>query len=454
MTIGRRMPGVGTAAFCRALRAKYKRAAGASSRRLDACGAPLGLVWLRWRTPVERGRGLEAARSLEARPRERIVRERVVQKSSVVERIVRERLGLPPAAAAAEIPEGRSRARLHDASVRSGADATVRGGSTMLAPALSQAPLRRAPMPSAGHPGATEGPGNARAGAGPVLRGAAASAPPRGGRTPAAAPRAASEPPRPLGPRMAFLSGRIAAARAASDRGRNTSMTPRSAFDVKARSPGGGIAERESARERARRPGPTGGPSPGRDRVEPTGPFLVRSGPIRTIAAVHSRARSEISSAAPAPLGGVSSRPARRRLDEWLPPALGAPGTQARSAPAVPSRMRERSGEVAGEPQTWSALGTAAAPGPLAPAPRARARQLEPLRFVRAQGRGVDVPRLQESIARKAAEALDRRIVDHVETAVALRLSPGSAYERRLRDEIAGTLYESVVLEKERLGWR
>jgi hypothetical protein len=90
---------------------------------------------------------------------------------------------------------------------------------------------------------------------------------------------------------------------------------------------------------------------------------------------------------------------------------------------------------------------------PLVPRPLARASTVESLPFLLRREKAVDVREIQEKVSRRVEESLHRRVHEDVTQVIARELAPNSPIARRLGDRIYSDLYESLVIEKERLGW-
>jgi hypothetical protein len=110
-----------------------------------------------------------------------------------------------------------------------------------------------------------------------------------------------------------------------------------------------------------------------------------------------------------------------------------------------------------------AALGTASPEAPLLPptgalplVPRLlpRAPTVETLQFLQRREKTVDVREIQETVRRRVEESLHRRVHEDVTQVIARELALDSPLARRLGDRIYSDLYESLVVEKERLGWR
>jgi hypothetical protein len=56
-------------------------------------------------------------------------------------------------------------------------------------------------------------------------------------------------------------------------------------------------------------------------------------------------------------------------------------------------------------------------------------------------------------LRRDIEKTLQERVAERVEKAVARELAPESNYVRRLGEQLQASLYESLLFEKERLGW-
>lgn len=89
----------------------------------------------------------------------------------------------------------------------------------------------------------------------------------------------------------------------------------------------------------------------------------------------------------------------------------------------------------------------------LRPAPRAAARAPERMPYLRRAEKVLDVSRVEETVRRKVEERVEKTLTERVERVVARELSPDSPHARRLGERIYAGLYESLLLERERLGW-
>jgi hypothetical protein len=89
---------------------------------------------------------------------------------------------------------------------------------------------------------------------------------------------------------------------------------------------------------------------------------------------------------------------------------------------------------------------------PLVTRSQSRRPAVETLPFLRRKERTVETNHLQETITRRIEETLQRRVFESVEKVVARELATDSVLVRRLGDRIYGGLYDSLVLERERLG--
>lgn len=134
-----------------------------------------------------------------------------------------------------------------------------------------------------------------------------------------------------------------------------------------------------------------------------------------------------------------ASHAARRSVD-WTARASGATLTVAVGV-AAPRVARDA---LSVAPST--ALALVSRPTPRKPS-------LDALPFVNRREKTIDVREIQEHVTRRLEEQLERRVVQNVQSVVARELSPDSALARRLGDRLYGGLYESLVLEKERMGW-
>lgn len=90
---------------------------------------------------------------------------------------------------------------------------------------------------------------------------------------------------------------------------------------------------------------------------------------------------------------------------------------------------------------------------PLVPRPSLRKPATEPLPFLRRREKTVDVRQIQETVTRRIEETLHRRVIQDVESVVARELAPDGVLARRLGDRLYDGLCESLLLEKERVGW-
>lgn len=82
--------------------------------------------------------------------------------------------------------------------------------------------------------------------------------------------------------------------------------------------------------------------------------------------------------------------------------------------------------------------------------PRVNAEALTLLRRVE---RGTDAGALVDTLGKKLEAALERRLSERVESAVARELALDSGYARRFGERLNAGIYDSLILEKERLGW-
>jgi hypothetical protein len=201
-----------------------------------------------------------------------------------------------------------------------------------------------------------------------------------------------------------------------------------------------------------------------------------------------SRGAAPPSWVAPSPLGRGSGDTLGRQsggarsLAEWplalaRPPSVRAPVVTApsfspptrASAPArrtPPDRSHVSAALVPNHdaafpvaPRPLASAPAAAAPAlppagslPLVPRLTPRHPTIEALPFLQRREKTVDVRLLQETVTRRIEETLHRRVIEGVETVVAREMSPDSALARRLGERLYGGLYESLVLEKERMG--
>lgn len=163
------------------------------------------------------------------------------------------------------------------------------------------------------------------------------------------------------------------------------------------------------------------------------------------------RLQSAITVAAPAPLATAVAR-ARRGVAHPSSP---------RPHPATPSVTDEVRFPVAPglSPAALGAVPPEAPPRPptgalpLVPRLLPRASTVETLPFLRRREKTVDVREIQETVSRRVEESLHRRVHEDVTQVIARELAPTSALARQLGDRIYSDLYESLVVEKERLGW-
>ncbi|HEX6764070.1 MAG TPA: hypothetical protein VF103_01305 [Polyangiaceae bacterium] len=77
----------------------------------------------------------------------------------------------------------------------------------------------------------------------------------------------------------------------------------------------------------------------------------------------------------------------------------------------------------------------------------------EALTLLRRIERGTDAGRLVDTLGKKLEAALERRLSERVESAVGRELALDSSYARKLGERLNAGIYDSLVLEKERLGW-
>ncbi|MES1164426.1 MAG: hypothetical protein ABUR63_01610 [Verrucomicrobiota bacterium] len=159
---------------------------------------------------------------------------------------------------------------------------------------------------------------------------------------------------------------------------------------------------------------------------------------------------------------GVASLP-RPRPPRFITPSPRAPADAARGW-GVPAGADDGRFPLAPRPPVSSTTGPEAPAPSLPPATMPLAPRLSPRRptvdalpFLRRSDKTVDLRQIQETVTRRIEETLHRRVVESVESVVARQLArqlaPDSALARNLGDRITGGLYESLVLEKERLGW-
>jgi hypothetical protein len=174
----------------------------------------------------------------------------------------------------------------------------------------------------------------------------------------------------------------------------------------------------------------------------------------------------------PPPAGGMPRmKGVKPRAPSWIRDLALAPRAFARSLPfvsrafAVPAQrptFLELNGQE-GVPTASLPLAPAAArlgERDLAPPPpsafvvrRVEGPSVERLPLLRNVSKATDPAGIMAALSKKLEAALDRRVLERVETAVARELSPDSAYADKLGEQVRGRLYESLILEKERLGW-
>ena len=188
--------------------------------------------------------------------------------------------------------------------------------------------------------------------------------------------------------------------------------------------------------------------------------------------------RAEVSSTPARPLlAGPRASARERPLLHIGPPAGAAPATPAaRGLAHLPARELPRPPRAAigsrlehrrpGRGTAAAVPGGAAAPAALPPrvappdrevvAARSPARRppAPGLEYLRPKPAAPAPARIEETVRRQVEEKVERTISLCVDTAVARELAPDSTYSRTLGDRICSAIYEGIVLERERMGWR
>jgi hypothetical protein len=84
----------------------------------------------------------------------------------------------------------------------------------------------------------------------------------------------------------------------------------------------------------------------------------------------------------------------------------------------------------------------------------AAATATPPVRKIRAvtKDNAIELAHLRETVTRQIHETVERRLSERVDVVVARELAPDSAYARRLAERIHSGIYDSLVLERDRLG--
>jgi hypothetical protein len=95
------------------------------------------------------------------------------------------------------------------------------------------------------------------------------------------------------------------------------------------------------------------------------------------------------------------------------------------------------------------------------PAPAVPALVRQPARrhdqsilYIKPTEKAPDLGQMEESVALRLEQALDKKVAARVESTIARELSPESTYGRRLGERLLNDLYSDLVIEKERLGLR
>jgi hypothetical protein len=138
-------------------------------------------------------------------------------------------------------------------------------------------------------------------------------------------------------------------------------------------------------------------------------------------------------------IAGAPAQAGQPTLPGSTAPTRVMPGPPAPELPLMPSLLPARS--------------DAPALPVLQPRPvPMRPQGMESITYLRRVEKILDVTQVEETVRRKVEERLEKKVTERVEHVVARELSPDSSHARRLRERIYNGLYESLVLEKERLG--